>query len=98
MGASKDIVRKQIEDLKNYTDTVAAVHLLKEVVTSGAVVTIGRAQEIIAIENKEKTPKIGNVVKAILQSAGNPGETSKWVKNNILKPQLLLVVQFIQLI
>ncbi|MCE0722694.1 DEAD/DEAH box helicase family protein [Legionella resiliens] len=88
MGASKDIVRKQIDDLKNYTDTVAAVHLLKEVVTSGAVVTIGRAQEIIAIENKEKDPKIGNVVKAILQSAGNPGESTKWVKKDDEKQHL----------
>lgn len=54
MGASRDVVEQQIKDLKDYTDTVAAVHLLKEVVTNGAVVTIGTAKESIDIENNKK--------------------------------------------
>lgn len=81
MGANSEIVRKQIADLRDYTDTVAAVHLLKEVVTNGAVVTVGSAKEIIAVENSKKDPKIGNVVKAILAKAGKPGEErSQWTK------------------
>ncbi|KTD73896.1 DEAD/DEAH box helicase family protein [Legionella tucsonensis] len=78
MGASRDVVEQQIKDLKDYTDTVAAVHLLSEVVTNGAVVTIGSAKESIEIENSKKDPKIGNVVKAILAKAGKPGEGGKW--------------------
>lgn len=74
MGANSEIVKRQIADLKDYTDTVAAVHLLKEVVTNGAVVTVGSAKEIIAVENSKKDPKIGNVVKAILAKAGKPNE------------------------
>lgn len=84
MGAGTEIVKQQIADLKDYTDTVAAVHLLKEVVTNGAVVTVGSAKEIIAIENSKKDPKIGNVVKAILATAGKPGgEKSKWIESKI---------------
>lgn len=81
MGANSEIVKRQIADLKDYTDTVAAVHLLKEVVTNGAVVTVGSAKEIIAVENSKKDPKIGNVVKAILAKAGKPNEEkSQWIK------------------
>ncbi|WP_392537884.1 DEAD/DEAH box helicase family protein [Legionella sp. 227] len=81
MGANSEIVKRQIADLKDYTDTVAAVHLLKEVVTNGAVVTVGSAKEIIAVENSKKDPKIGNVVKAILAKAGKPGEErSQWIQ------------------
>ncbi|MCW8444621.1 DEAD/DEAH box helicase family protein [Fluoribacter gormanii] len=81
MGAESKIVEKQIDDLKDYTDTVAAVHLLKEVVTGGAVVTVGSAKDSIDLENSKKDPKIGNVVKAILAKAGKPGEAkSQWVE------------------
>ncbi|KTD40880.1 DEAD/DEAH box helicase family protein [Legionella parisiensis] len=88
MGASREIVEQQIKDLKDYTDTVAAVHLLKEVVTNGAVVTIGSAKESIDIENNKKDPKIGNVVKAILAKAGKPGESTKWEDKGDGKPHL----------
>ncbi|HHF7340748.1 TPA: DEAD/DEAH box helicase family protein [Legionella anisa] len=88
MGASRDVVEQQIKDLKDYTDTVAAVHLLKEVVTNGAVVTIGTAKESIDIENNKKDPKIGNVVKAILAKAGKPGESTKWEDKGDGKPHL----------
>ncbi|KTC73440.1 Type III restriction enzyme, res subunit [Legionella bozemanae] len=88
MGASREVVEQQIKDLKDYTDTVAAVHLLKEVVTNGAVVTIGTAKESIDIENNKKDPKIGNVVKAILAKAGKPGESTKWEDKGDGKPHL----------
>ncbi|CAM3102606.1 Type III restriction enzyme, res subunit [Legionella steigerwaltii] len=81
MGAKSEIVDNQIANLKDYADTVAAVHLLKEVVTNGAVVTVGSAKDIIAIENTKKDPKIANIVKAILAKAGSPGEPkSQWTK------------------
>lgn len=81
MGADRDIVENQARDLKDYTDTIAAVHLLKEVVANGAVVTVGAAKEIVDIENDKKSPKLGNVVKAILDKAGKPGTgRSQWVQ------------------
>ncbi|WP_454785427.1 DEAD/DEAH box helicase family protein [Legionella sp. WA2024007413] len=93
MGAESKIVEKQIEDLKDYTDTVAAVHLLKEVVTNGAVVTVGQAEKLIDIENSKKEPKIGNVVKAILAQAGKPGESkSHWVEKEDRKPHLIAAI------
>ncbi|WP_454780268.1 DEAD/DEAH box helicase family protein [Legionella sp. WA2022007384] len=83
MGAESKIVGKQIDDLKDYTDTVAAVHLLKEVVTNGAVITVGSAKKLIDVENSKKEPKIGNIVKAILAQAGKPGESkSQWVEED----------------
>lgn len=83
MGAREEVVRQQIEDLKNYTDTVAAVYLLKEVVDTGAVVTIGSAKDKIDEENLKQNPKIGNVVKAILAVAGKPEEGGKWVVSGV---------------
>lgn len=88
MGASRDVVARQIAELRDYTDTVAAVHLLKEVATNGAVVTVGAAKEIIAVENSKKEPKIGNVVKAILARAGKPGEDRNEWTDKEGKPHL----------
>lgn len=82
MGCDKTIVEQQVRDLRDYTDTVAAVHLLKEALTQGAAITIGAAEEIVAIENLSDKPKIGNVIKAIIAKAGTPGSEGKWAKNS----------------
>jgi superfamily II DNA or RNA helicase len=78
MSANRETVQQQIKDLKNYTDTLAAIYLFKEVAAGGAVVNVGTAQVIIAEENSKKDPNIGNVVKEILAAAGQPGKNSVW--------------------
>jgi superfamily II DNA or RNA helicase len=92
MAANKDTVEKQIADLKNYTDTVAAIYLFKEVAANGAVVTIGTAQTIIDKENSKKDPEIGNVVKAILAAAGSPGQSAHWKQDDGANPKWHLPV------
>lgn len=80
-GAKTETIKTHAADLKNYADTIAAVHLLKEALNKGAVVSIGSANELIKEENDKAKPELGNIVKQILAKAGRPGETqSQWVK------------------
>ncbi|KTD63339.1 DEAD/DEAH box helicase family protein [Legionella shakespearei] len=88
-GAKAGTVKAQADDLKNYADTIAAVHLLKEALNKGAVVSIGSANQLIKEENDKAKPELGNIVKQILAKAGRPGETqSQWVKGKDNRWQL----------
>ncbi|KTD77168.1 DEAD/DEAH box helicase family protein [Legionella waltersii] len=83
MGASKSIRTRFVDDLRDYTNTLAAVHLLKEALKGGSMITVGAANDIVSKENLKADAKIGNVVKAILAQAGKEGEArSLWVKND----------------
>ena len=44
MGGNTLTVKRHADDLRDYTNTVAAVHLLKEVLTGTARVTVGKAK------------------------------------------------------
>lgn len=85
MASAQDIREKFAADLKDYTDTTAAIHLLKEALNDGAMITVGKAQILVDKENLESgsKPKIGNIVKAIMALAGTQGDKDKcqWVKD-----------------
>jgi hypothetical protein len=82
MGASVETRQRFATDLRDYTDTTAAIHLLKEALTGGPMVSLQVADKVVANENLKKEPKIGNVVKELLALAGTPGLAgSQWKKD-----------------
>lgn len=82
MGPDTKVITVNAADLMDYADTTAAIHLLKEALTDGAMITVGAAKEVVNQENVKEKPKISNVIREIMSLAGKPGDAqSKWVKD-----------------
>jgi superfamily II DNA or RNA helicase len=77
----KSTIKRLAEELQDYTDTVAAIHLLKRESSGECCVSVACAEDIMKGINLRQKPKLGDMVKEILKRAGQPGaDEAKWVQ------------------